>query len=113
MTTTAVRLRQYNIGSTLVLEVDGDVDVVNIKDFRQSVLCASDTSNNLVMDLRKVDYIDRTGLEVIITIYSIRARQGKKLAILVESHSQPHEISKVVYLHTLTKVTTKASEVGL
>lgn len=108
-----VDIRNYTSGSVEVVEAIGEIDVLDIDEFKQSVKSAADTVNDLVIDLRRVNFIDSAGLEVLISIYIKRSKQTRPFAILVRKGSQPDEVLHIVYFHTLAKITSDPTEVGL
>lgn len=113
MEITKVNIRQYRSDPIEVVEAKGEIDIINIDSFKQPLLAAADLSGDLVIDMREVYYIDSAGLEVLINVYTKRARNNKPFAILVKKGSQPDEVLHIVHFHTLTRITSDPSEVGL
>ena len=78
MNTGAVSVRHYKLGPVDVVEAEGEIDVLSVRDFGALLAEVSEKSDKLVADLRKVNYVDSAGLEALIKAYlnlSARDRQ--------------------------------------
>jgi anti-anti-sigma factor len=108
-----VGTEEYANGAVTVVEATGDLDILNISDFKNRVRLVLETAEVLVIDLRPVNYIDSAGLEQIVSAYSRMRKRGKPLAILAKPGSQPRDILRLVQIDQVAPVAGDLSELGL
>ncbi|TCL64210.1 SpoIIAA-like anti-anti-sigma regulatory factor [Hydrogenispora ethanolica] len=73
------------IGTNLVVELDGELDLETSPAFRTVVedrLTQYDTIKHLILDLKKVNFIDSSGLGVILGRFKRLSQQGGKLSAI-------------------------------
>ncbi len=73
------------IGTNLVVELEGELDLETSPAFREVVeakLNQYDTIKHLILDLRKVNFIDSSGLGVILGRFKRLSQQGGKLSAI-------------------------------
>ncbi|MGI6144156.1 MAG: STAS domain-containing protein [Peptococcia bacterium] len=66
--------------NTLIVRVDGDFDLVTANEFREKIdhSLEETVSQNLLLDLTKTNFIDSSGLGVILGRYrKVKANQGE------------------------------------
>lgn len=82
----------------LILELDGELDLVSAAVLQQAVAGASlDGASVLVLDLRGVSFLDSTGLKAIFSARNVALRQGCEFAVTPGS-------AQVQRLLTLTRL---------
>ena len=75
-----IKLKRYS--STYIIEVIGDMDLYNTQELKDVVAkMIQKNIRNFVVDLAKVDYIDSSGIGVLIHIYSSIKKSGRLLKI--------------------------------
>lgn len=71
----------YNEDENLIVELRGDLDINVVDDFKDDILNKIDGSKDIILDLKELDYIDSTGLGVIMTIYKEVLDKGRSLKV--------------------------------
>lgn len=67
----------------LIFYLSGDIDINNVEDFKEKVFNIYDVNkNNIVLDLKDLNYIDSTGLGAIMSIYKKAKDDSNELTIL-------------------------------
>ena len=62
--------------------VKGDVDIYTSKDFKNTLFELSQTRDkNIDIDFSQVEYMDSTGIGVLMSLYKIQTTKGRKLII--------------------------------
>ncbi|HAE43351.1 MAG TPA: anti-sigma factor antagonist [Clostridiales bacterium] len=59
----------------------GDLDIVNSKGFKDEVLKLMDENQEILIDGEKLDYMDSTGLGVLISLYKKAKSTNSKLRL--------------------------------
>ncbi|MBN1501485.1 MAG: STAS domain-containing protein [Spirochaetes bacterium] len=68
--------------STVKINVTGDIEMMSIKDFKEKLLkLGQDSDKNIEIDLANVDYIDSSGVGVLISLLKLQKRKGKTVKI--------------------------------
>ncbi|MFH0977350.1 MAG: STAS domain-containing protein [Spirochaetota bacterium] len=72
-----------NKNSDLVtIAITGDIEMMSIKDFKTQLLnIGQDEDKDIDLDLSKVNYIDSSGVGVLISLLKLQKNKGKKLKI--------------------------------
>ncbi len=93
-----IKLKKYS--STYIIEVIGDMDLYSSFELKNVVtkMLAKDIKN-YVVDLAKVDYIDSSGIGVLIHIYS----NIKKLNRILKISNVHGSVEKVIKLTKLSQ----------
>ncbi len=66
----------------VVVSVTGDIDIMSIKDLKSQLLDIGQNENkDIELDLSKVNYIDSSGIGVLITLLKLQNNKGKSLTI--------------------------------
>ena len=71
----------YNDDNNLIAELSGDLDINVVDDFRDDILNKIDGSKDIILDIKNLDYIDSTGLGVVMTIYKEAIEKGRTLKV--------------------------------
>ncbi len=65
------------------LEINGPIEMQSIKTFREKIFNLGETTNkDIEVDLRKVDYMDSSGIGLLITLYKSQKQKGKAFTIV-------------------------------
>lgn len=85
---TTISAEAYSLGDhTKVVTLDGELDISVASDTEEAIRSAADDSSRLVLDLRRLVFIDSTGVRMILRVDSDLRTQGKRLAVV--SGSEP------------------------
>lgn len=88
----------YKNEDQLKVFLEGDLDINTVKEFQDKVLkIYKDLDKDLVFDLKKLDYIDSTGLGAIITVFKEVKEKDKKILII----NAKKNIKKLFYITEL------------
>ncbi len=64
----------------IVLKVHGDIEMMTIKTFKQKLFeVGQNTEKDIEIDLSDVDYIDSSGVGVLISLLKLQKKKGKAL----------------------------------
>jgi anti-sigma B factor antagonist len=62
--------------------VNGDIEMMTIKNFKEKLFeIGHNTDKNIEIDLSNVDYIDSSGVGVLISLLKLQKKKGKSLNI--------------------------------
>lgn len=62
--------------------VNGDIEMMTIKNFKEKLFeIGHNTDKNIEIDLSNVDYIDSSGVGVLISLLKLQKKKGKTLNI--------------------------------
>ncbi|MFC1671007.1 STAS domain-containing protein [Spirochaetota bacterium] len=62
--------------------VNGDIEMMTIKSFKDKLFdIGQNTDKDIEIDLSSVDYIDSSGVGVLISLLKLQKKKGKKLII--------------------------------
>jgi anti-anti-sigma factor len=68
--------------SQILITVSGDIEMMTIKEFKEKLLNAGQNADkDIVIDLADVDYIDSSGVGVLISLMKLQKKKGKDLKI--------------------------------
>ena len=68
--------------SIVNVSVSGDIEMMTIKNFKEKLFeIGHNTDKNIEIDLSKVDYIDSSGVGVLISLLKLQKKKGKSLNI--------------------------------
>ncbi len=69
--------------STITITVRGPMELNSIKEFQNKVIELGTASpRNVILDIKEVEYIDSTGISVLITLNRQQKQNGKSLIII-------------------------------
>ena len=67
---------------SITIQVHGDIEMVSIKQFREELFeIGEKTDKDIEIDLLNVDYIDSSGVGILISLFKLQNKKGKKLVI--------------------------------
>ncbi len=74
---------EINEGDSIVnIKVNGDIEMMTIKNFKQKLFeVGQNVDKNIEVDLSDVDYIDSSGVGVLISLLKLQKKKGKSLVI--------------------------------
>ena len=72
-----MNIKEENTGSMLIMHIDGEIDLDKTDDLRAKVGSVIDDNANIQLDLTQVNYIDSSGV-----------------AVLIEANQKAQELSK-------------------
>jgi len=69
-------------GSSVNIIVNGDIEMMTIKTFKQKLFeIGQNADKDIEIDLSNVDYIDSSGVGVLISLLKLQKKKGKTLKI--------------------------------
>jgi len=87
--------------TTVEIIIDGDIEMMSIKNFKQKLMDVGQNRDvNIDLDLSNVDYIDSSGVGVLISLLKLQKKKGKLLNI---SKVSP-KVLNVLKLSSLSEV---------
>lgn len=85
----------------LVIEIDGDVEMTKIKSIKSELMkIVEDNDNDVDIDFSKVNYLDSSGIGVLLTISKMLKQKGKRLRLVHLSE----RLQRIVELSSLQDV---------
>ncbi len=88
-------------GAVVEIIIDGDIEMMSIKDFKQKLMDVGQNRDvDIDLDLSNVDYIDSSGVGVLISLLKLQKKKGKLLNI---SKVSP-KVLNVLKLSSLSEV---------
>jgi anti-sigma B factor antagonist len=67
-------------GDLVVITVQGDIEMMTIKTFKQTLFeIGQNIDKDIEIDLSNVDYIDSSGVGVLISLLKLQKKKGKSL----------------------------------
>jgi len=68
--------------SVVTITVNGDIEMMTIKSFKQKLFeVGQDMDKDIEIDLSNVDYIDSSGVGVLISLLKLQKKKGRNLMI--------------------------------
>ena len=90
-----------NVTETQVtLEVSGEIEVYSLPDFTRMAESYVGGSQDLVIDLKQLEYIDSSGLGFLVTLHDRLERNGQHLRLV----NMPSHVSRVFTITRLDKI---------
>ena len=85
-------------GNKIKIVIVGDIEMMTIKSFKQKLFeIGQQVDKDIEIDMSNVDYIDSSGVGVLISLLKLQKKKGKNLEINKVS-SKVHNILKLSYL---------------
>lgn len=100
-----LNIETERIGSNLIVAIDGELDLETSPTFRNTVEEALDhyqTIRHLILDLKKVQFIDSSGLGVILGRFKRLSQEGGRLSAVNVSG----QVKRIFELSGLLKIMT-------
>ena len=85
----------------VTISVEGDIEMMTIKTFKEKLFeIGHDIEKDIYIDLSNVDYIDSSGVGVLISLFKLQKKKDKSLVI---SKASP-KVMNVLKLSSLSDV---------
>ncbi|MGH2530002.1 MAG: STAS domain-containing protein [Actinomycetota bacterium] len=85
-------------GDIAHLEIEGDLDIAKAEELERQLLSMEESSpDTVVIDLRKVTFIDSSGLRLILRA-EVRAQKAGRRLVLVRGPERVHRVFQVTRL---------------
>ncbi len=94
-------------GSTTIIHVRGDIDVLTSESFRDAVVTAERAADRIVISMLDCHYLDSTGLTVLI---AAQRRLGERLAIVIADHGNVRKIIEIASLAQFLRIVPSLDE---
>jgi len=75
----------HSVGDTLVVHLEGDLDIQVAGAMRKWLTAACESHRNLVLDMADVKFIDSTGLGVLVRAHQAAKRNGGQVVLATPS----------------------------
>ncbi len=75
-----ISIRDYN-GHKLV-ELSGDIDHFNVTGLKKTLFDLIDNNNKIIVDLQGVDYMDSSGIGLLVTVHKKMEATGGRLSLV-------------------------------
>ena len=90
--------------TSISVKVHGDIEMITIKAFKEKLSEIGEKADKDVeIDLSEVDYIDSTGIGILITLLKRQRNKGKKL-IIIKANSKVLAVFKLSSLLKIFKL---------
>ncbi len=85
----------------ITINVDGDIEMLSLTPFKNRVYdIARDKDTDIELDFANVDYIDSSGMGVILTLMKLQKKKEKKLSIV----NCNNKIVKILQMSSLSDI---------
>ena len=74
-------IRENNEDAELVLSIGGEIDGLNVGEFEEAVMGAVERTDDLILDLKDLEYVSSAGLRVFIMAQKRIEQAGHTMAI--------------------------------
>ena len=91
-------LRSASRGSTLLVEVAGEVDMVTAPELLEAVEAAPDDTTCVVIDLSEVGFLDSSGLNALIQARRALSRRDITLQVVVPAEGSLRRVFEITRL---------------
>lgn len=111
-----MKLKYEQKNKTLILQIKGELDLHTAEDLRSQIddyLNQYDNIKNMIMDLHGIDFIDSSGLGVILGRYKLIKQRGGKLVIISSSYQVKRifEVSGMLKIISIYETLEQAKDV--
>lgn len=104
-----IRLRTR--GEHRIVEVDGDIDYFSVSELKNSIFSLiNDKVRSIILDLKDVEYMDSSGIGLIVTAYKVMNGYGGRIALL---HVQEDILAllKLATVDSIMKIYENANDI--
>ena len=77
-------VRRHEHGTALVVEVKGEIDLSTADGVRQATGAPTSTAQRLVLDLRGVDFMDTSGIRLVVELMNAEEAGGPELSLVAD-----------------------------
>ena len=96
-------------GTAIVAFPVDHLDAGNVKDFRTAIQTVADANDTLVLDMRRLTFVDSSGLGALLSC--LRAMKGKKGQLLLFGMSKPvRALFELVRMHRIFSIYNSQEE---
>lgn len=82
----------------ITVTIDGNIEMTTMKPLKDKLLdIASNSDKNIMIDFSKVEYLDSSGLGVLLTVSKILKSKGKKVKLI----NIPQKVAMVMQLSSV------------
>jgi anti-sigma B factor antagonist len=90
-------------GTAIVAFPVGNLDAGNVKDFRAAIQAVADTHDTIVLDMRRLTFVDSSGLGALLSC--LRALKGKRGRLLLFGMTKPvRALFELVRMHRIFSI---------
>ena len=87
-----------DLDKILIITIDGDLEITTIKRFDEWIIAlANKTAKDIVLDFSKVNYLDSSGISVLLKLSKLLRSKRRKLKLT----KLPERISQILELSSL------------
>lgn len=92
-------------GNRVVVKGEGELDLSNSQELRESLDNAMDSSLvDVVLDLTESSYIDSAVLQELVRAHNQLSKQDRQFIVIAKPNSQPGQVLHTVMFHTIMTV---------
>lgn len=90
-----------DLDQVILIEVEGDIEMTTMKPFKEKAFeVGSQSEKDVHIDLGKVDYLDSSGMGVLLTLSKMLRKKNKSMKIINYSE----KIKKIIHLSSLKDI---------
>ncbi len=99
-------------GEHRIIDVDGDVDYFSISELKNGLFALiNDRAESIILDLEDVEYMDSSGIGLIVTAYKVMLGYGGKIALL-HVHEDILALLKLATVDTIMKIYESENDIS-
>jgi anti-sigma B factor antagonist len=106
------RVEVHSEGRATVIAVSGELDLASSPALQEELDRVSSDSELLIIDLRELDFMDSTGLSVLVRAHQREEEQGRRLAMVKGPQQVQRLLSLTGVADRLTLVDTPEDLIG-
>jgi anti-anti-sigma factor len=99
-----VQITMQEHDSVAVATIAGEVDISNVNDVAAALTSVSNLALGLVVDLRKVDYLDSAGVSLLHDLAGRLHQRSQRLIVVCPPDAPPHHVLELTALNARTLV---------
>jgi anti-sigma B factor antagonist len=81
----AISLEEHHQAEAVVLSVLGEVDMATVSELEESIASLADDGYGLIIDLTATEFMDSTGLRLLLATQERYSERGRKMKVAVDS----------------------------
>ena len=100
-----------DLGEHKIIVLDGDIDYFCVSELKNTVFkYINDRIPSIILDLKKVNYMDSSGIGLIITAHKVMHQYGGKISIM-NAQDDVMTLLKLATVDTLLKIYNNEQEI--